>query len=167
MALRLPTTDVAIWALVTWATEQQLHLGCKCNAGKRLRKGNMKEGVNLNRKRIIPRIMSRQEVLVVHNYKKKDLILTTWQYKVRWHLKMRCRENFTALTHRVLPKLPDSSYRQDEEWREYFVQVQNTTCRYHPPPAARKPWTWEGVGCLSGAHLTIVKIHSIYSKTTW
>lgn len=77
MALRLPTTDVAIWALVTWATEQQLHLGCKCNAGKRLRKGNMKEGVNLNRKRIMPRIMSRQEVLVVHNYKKKDLILTT------------------------------------------------------------------------------------------
>jgi len=36
MALRPSVTDVAVWALVTWAADQQLHLGCKCNAGKRL-----------------------------------------------------------------------------------------------------------------------------------
>lgn len=77
MALHLSMSDVAIWALVTWATDQQLHLGCKCNAGKRLRKGNTKEGANLNRKRIMPRIMSRQVVLVGPKYKKKDPILTT------------------------------------------------------------------------------------------
>jgi len=44
----------------------------------------------LNRKGIMPRIVSRQVVLVVLKYKKKDLILTTYQYEVSWHLKKRC-----------------------------------------------------------------------------
>lgn len=58
MALHLSVTAVAVSALVTWATE--LHLGCKCNAGKRLRKRNMKEEANLNRERIMSGIMGRQ-----------------------------------------------------------------------------------------------------------
>lgn len=70
-------TDVAIWALVTLATDQQLHLGCKGNVGMILKKGNGEEGGNLNRKRIIPRIMSRQVVLGFCQYKKKDSIHTT------------------------------------------------------------------------------------------
>lgn len=76
MALCLAMTHVAIPALVNWAADQQLHLGCKRNAGKRLRKGNTKEGANLNRKRIMPRVRSREVVLAVQKNKKKDPTLT-------------------------------------------------------------------------------------------
>lgn len=44
-------TGIAIWPLVTQATDQQFHLGCKLNVGKRLKNGNRKQGDNLNRKK--------------------------------------------------------------------------------------------------------------------
>lgn len=163
-----------MWALVTWATDQ-LHLGCKCNAGKRLQKGNMKERANLNRKKIMPRIMSREVVLglwAVLKYKTKEswVLANLWF----WHrdiIKKRGWGNFRSLTHCVLSKVPDSSYIEYEEWRKYFVQVQIKICKYYSLLAMGKSWTLEVcisyLGHTSLLWKCIVFIHSIYSKTTW
>lgn len=61
MAFHLYMTDVAIWGLITWATDQQLHISHKRNAGKSLqKKERQRNSGNLNRKRKTSRTMNRK-----------------------------------------------------------------------------------------------------------
>lgn len=139
------------------------------------RKETWRKKANLNRKRIMPRIMSREVVLglwAVLKYKTKEswVLANLWF----WHrdiIKKRGWGNFRSLTHCVLSKVPDSSYIEYEEWRKYFVQVQIKICKYDSLLAVGKSWTLEVcisyLGHTSLLWKCIVFIYSIYSKTTW